>query len=268
MPHAIVQGKQSFEKRLRHDARLNDLCFFQETSEKPTGHDSKLSKGPLIPRPVPLPPALAKFAKPVEPQQMDIAAEQAAMRKRKKEEQKAAIAAKEAEKNEKQKAKVEKEQEMQAKRAERERKKAEKEAKRQEKEEMKKSKRESMPKPSVAAGSNETEKAADMKKPSRKGKNAEKEDGKARKPRKNGIMETPCKIWDPHGRKTPKKVLERRKRESKAQSALAKLRRNRELLPDMLADLEEPKDEGKLNLILTFSNNKLVHTCAKTKGEV
>ena len=34
-------------------------------------------------------------------------------------------------------------------------------------------------------------------------------------------------------------------------NALAKLRRGKELLPDMLGDLEEPKDESKLNLILT-----------------
>ena len=117
--YAIVEQK-SCQERGWHGARLNGLCSFQETLKIPSRPDS--SKGPLISRPVPLPPALAKFAKPVEPQEMNIAAEQAAMRKRKKEEQKAAVAAKEAEKNEKQKAKAEKEQEMQAKRAERERK--------------------------------------------------------------------------------------------------------------------------------------------------
>lgn len=140
---------------------------------------------------------------------MNIAAEQAAMRKRKKEEQKAAVAAKEAEKNEKQKAKAEKEQEMQAKRAERERKKAEKEAKRQEKEEAKKSKKESVLKPSAAAGASATEEAVEMKKPSRKGTDTEKAPAKTRKARKTGIMETPCKVWNPHGNQTPKNVLER-----------------------------------------------------------
>ena len=195
---------------------------------------------------------------------MNIAAEQAAMRKRKKEEQKAAVAAKEAEKNEKQKAKAEKEQEMQAKRAERERKKAEKEAKRQEKEEAKKSKKESVLKPSAAAGASATEEAVEMKKPSRKGTDTEKAPAKTRKARKTGIMETPCKVWNPHGNQTPKNVLERWKREMKAENGLAKLRRSRELLPDMLADLEEPKDESKMNLILTLIN-KCVQTCAKNK---
>ena len=50
----------------------------------------------------------------------------------------------------------------------------------------------------------------------------------------------------------------------KAKNGLAKLRRSRELLPDMLADLEEPKDESKMNLILTLIN-KCVQTCAKNK---
>ena len=61
------------------------------------------------------------------------------------------------------------------------------------------------------------------------------------------LTETPCKIRDPHGNATPAKIKQRRKREQKAKQALAKLRRQKELLPD-LKDLTEPDDESKMTL--------------------
>jgi hypothetical protein len=85
-------------------------------------------------------------------------------------------------------------------------------------------------------------------------------------------MSTPCKVWDPHGKSspkkgknadkvmkestpgkkpeaTPKKVKERRKREAKALQALMKLKRQKQLLTHVLNDLTEPQDEGKMILV-------------------
>ena len=168
--------------------------------------------------------------------------EQAGMRKRRKLEQKAEIAAKEAEKEAKASQKATKMAEKEEKKAAREAKKAMKEEKakvKQAKENM-----DSVP----AAGSSK-----DAKRKRRAAVDPEKAGEKttpkkATKTRASKLKDTPCKIWDPKGTPSKVKAKARQKREEKAHQALAKLRRQRALLPEELRDLKEPQDESKLNL--------------------
>eukprot|EP00435_Cladocopium_sp_Y103_P065993 s53_g28.t1 len=163
--------------------------------------------------------------------------QQSKMRKTKREEEKAQIAAKEAQKVEKANAKAAKEHEKQKKREEKAAAKAAKKTKDEKKE-------------NLETGGSDSKGPAAPK--TRKRKQVEaKEDpprvGRAR------LTETPCKIRDPHGNHTPRgnptpaKIKQRRKREEKAKQALAKLRRQKELLPD-LKDVAEPDDESKMTL--------------------
>lgn len=192
----------------------------------------------MIPKSVPLPKALQDEA-PVKtvPDHANIAHAQQNMRKHMREEEKKAKAAKEAEK--------------QASKAEKEAAKTAKEQKKQEKMKQKEQKdKETADEKMSRKRKAENEQSADAKQTTRR-----------RKPRGSALMLTPGKIWDPTGNQgTPKKVKERRKREKKAKQSLYKLRRQKELMPDQLADLQEPLDQNKMPLI--FNSLKCGFICS------
>ena len=153
--------------------------------------------------------------------------------KNKKAEEKAQIAAKEAAKEAKADAKAAKARENQKKKEE---KAALKVKKKNDDETQKKQK--------VETG------ASDSKDPAARKSCKRKVEPKENSPRvgRARLTETPCKIRDPHGNAaTPAKIKQKRKREEKAKQSLAKLRRQKEFLPD-LKDLTELDDESKMTL--------------------
>lgn len=225
-----------------HDLCSSDLyCFhfmiLQEHSGRPTSHH----RGPLIGQPTPLPASATEPKHKPSCETKLLAEHQSKMRKTKRDEEKAAVAAKEADKVAKAAAKAAKNQE--------------KETKKQQKEALKADKAKQKDKHVETTGSSHS-KAPEAKLP-RKRKIAEptQEPGHAKLDSPNvakrglaRVTETPCKIRDPTGKvATPAKIKQRRKREEKAAQALLKLRRQKELLAD-LKDLPLPQDESKLTL--------------------
>ena len=212
--------------------KKNVSLIWQDHGQRARGGD--VHRGPLISQPVPLPaaaamePNIAQDSKDTQ----KLVELQSKMRKTKREEEKAQIAAKEAAKEAKADAKAAKARENQKKREEKAALKA-----------MKKNDDETKKKQKTETGASNSKEPAGRK--SQKRKVETKEDspkvGRAR------LTETPCKIRDPHRNATPAKFKQRRKREQKAKQALAKLRRQKELLPD-LKDLTEPDDESKMTL--------------------
>lgn len=260
------------------------------TSQEPAPKKDVESKevagrGPSIPGPAKLPPALEDTGPTPKSGVQSIVKDQAQMRKNRRDEAKAAAAAKEAEKATKLAQKEEKERQKE------ERKRAREEKQREKQNQMvppqapatKGRKRQS--EPAVASGhsdakphekkpTNKRQKATPAEKqdehddkekpkkpePAQKAKKPAHETTekpeKSRRTKMATIAGTPCKVWDPHG-KTPKKVKERRKREDKAKQSLLKLQRQKELIPTELADLPEPKDEDKMILNCTIEKNIL-----------
>ena len=198
-------------------------------------------------------------------EQQSIVKEQSGMRKTLRAEAKAAAAAKEQEKAAKKAEKEEKEQKKDERRKAREAKakaKADKDAAKKRKADDADEKPKVDDKPETkrprrsksAAHLEKTQEptgsSKDKKRQPRKPKEVEHADApkdpKERKAKVTSIMTTPCKVWNPHG--TPKKQKQREKREIKAQEALKKLTRQKELLGSDLEDLTEPKDESKMTL--------------------
>lgn len=239
-------------------------------------------RGPSIPGPVQLPPALEDTGPTPKSGVQSIVKDQAQMRKNRRNEAKAAAAAKEAEKAAKLVEKEEKERQKEERKRAREEKQKEKQNRMAPPQAPATRGRKRQAEPAEASGHSDakpSEKKPETNK-TRKVTPAEKQDEhddkkkpkkpepaasakkamtpcettekpeKGRRAKLATIMGTPCKVWDPHG-KTPRKVRERRKREDKAKQSLLKLQRQKELIPAELADLPEPKDEDKMILNCT-----------------
>ena len=274
-----------------------------KSSQKPA--PTKKEKGPAVPNPADLPESL-KEAGPVQslPEASAIVKDQAGLRKAMRDDKKKEVAKKE-------ETKAAKKAEREAKDTAKEEKKAAKQALEVAKEALKaareKTKKPTVKAPAEGEAPKDGQKSKmedtktdeqEEQKPQRKRKKtgtAEEvaENEKAVKKSKQGsektpaaegsksrsaaagvLKGTPCKIWQgtPAKRKSPtKKEKARQKREEKARASLAKLRRQREILPDELEDLVEPKDESKMSLDNSLAEKgvhlcqyKFINTCACT----
>ena len=236
------------------------------------------------------------------PEAADIVKDQSQMRKKMRDEAKAAAAAKEVEKEKKKQEKIAKEEKKEerkrAKQAKDDAKEAAKKARTDMKEPAASASHEAKAKPNKASVKlpETDEHTGPAVKPSRKRQSPAGDDGAppTRKPRRTSIMSTPVKVWNPHGTPakknqsagsgkgsgsqdkkdaenppgsskaeegTPKKVKARRKREEKAQQAMLKIQRQKQLLPEDLEDLKECEDLNKMTLVIYSTENYVLMMC-------
>lgn len=192
-------------------------------------------RGALVKSPV----ELASGSKVLPVQAPNIVKEQAQMRKRVKDAEKAELVAKQKEKERKENEKLERQKEKDAK-------KAEKAAKQLEKEKQKKQQdghKEKKEKPKRKAAEVLDEKGGlESKGGEKKRKKDKKTDEGKEQPPSRDQRSTPYKMW----KGTPSKINRKQKREQKALQALLKLRQQKTLLPALL-DLVEPVDENKMS---------------------
>ena len=248
------------------------MVFSQEPSsassgkkESPTGASTSgknaepKARGPLIPTPQALPASVdTKGEVRGVPKAEGIVRDQQSMRKKLREEQKAAAAAKETQKAMKEALQKEKDALKEKKKAEKAEKVQQQEATKAAKKAAKAAKEKTKDEPKD--GDDKTEETTCNRK--RKAPEDGNEKPASKRRAKHALSATPCKVWGTPGKPkgktakknsdkkgTPKKVKERRKREQKAQQSLMKLRRQKVLLAKALNDLPEPTDESKMILI-------------------